>query len=713
MSEAFRGSVPRLRDLIPTPPLCRVLMNELKIMMEVDPNVLKISETLTSIIEKPGLPEDMVPIHMDVFEGFKNLQAELVGSIGEGLHITETFVDELDDVSCGEELDFTVIVSSIKAGPPGSGHPIVVRYLDEWPGYAHLNVAGEDAMETWLPLCTIATDHVGRINQLYLSPVSFTDEFFLLMSCRNSLVTVYNFVNHKIALSDMDFEERNVLSRKRLNLFKRLPMKEPLEESGEHNCDQQTDYLLPYFVITTQEGPAIKSSYLVETSRVQVDMATAIHCPTWPKPAEQWPQRVRPSCWPPVALIESIVRQGCFFVAKSPTHSDTFLEWRTSFVIAERTLMRSLPVTHRACYKIFKGIWRLAFRPPTETYVQSYHIKTIFLWLCEEIPVECWVESQMVPRVFDLLRRLRTCLQQKQCPQYFIPENNLFEQIEDYVIQMILKKVDMSLIMADRMWINNGGLFVLPCSSLTRLAMSPQINASYIESIKMVLEFFFAEAHKDDLTSPQGSKYADNQIDQAHMSKESPDFNDIVVNLAELFVHHIEDPKAKVAIIFVLQHISKVRKKLQPDVYDFLCSRITPASLIRFERRVPGLIYGLSSVISSLGALSELADQLASIEKSQKRAALADNSKGSTPTDEAVDDTDLESLLRTLLAGNTMDSDMEYDSSTVAEYDCDLCDDEILGNRYHCGTCDDFDICESCNTKHGHSHALVQYPSLK
>lgn len=40
-------------------------------------------------------------------------------------------------------------------------------------------------------------------------------------------------------------------------------------------------------------------------------------------------------------------------------------------------------------------------------------------------------------------------------------------------------------------------------------------------------------------------------------------------------------------------------------------------------------------------------------------------------------------------------------------YSCDLCEcDPIAGVRYHCETCDDFDICESCHQEHSHKHPL-------
>lgn len=56
----------------------------------------------------------------------------------------------------------------------------------------------------------------------------------------------------------------------------------------------------------------------------------------------------------------------------------------------------------------------------------SYHLKTIFLWKCEEKPLETW--RHLLESVVDLLKTLADCLKRGSIPQYFIPENNLIDQ---------------------------------------------------------------------------------------------------------------------------------------------------------------------------------------------------------------------------------------------------------------------------------------------
>ena len=52
----------------------------------------------------------------------------------------------------------------------------------------------------------------------------------------------------------------------------------------------------------------------------------------------------------------------------------------------------------------------------------------------------------------------------------------------------------------------------------------------------------------------------------------------------------------------------------------------------------------------------------------------------------------------------------EYDRTPppLDVYDCDGCSVKILGARYHCKYCDDFDLCQDCaigNNKISHMHS--------
>ena len=235
-----------------------------------------------------------------------------------------------------------------------------------------------------------------------------------------------------------------------------------------------------------KKGQQSRKLFFLKTGeRYQVDTAIALKCLTWPKVATSWVSRKRESNWP---SDNSCVKEGCCFVPKSIEDSKTNLEWRVSFVAAESTLKKSLTKMQKACYRIFKGIWRMAFRAPTEKYVQSYHVKTIFLWYCEKMESERFSEELIVSRIFDLLHYLRKCLIERNCPEYFIPDSNLFAAINKKVISKTLEHVNRAISTANKTWIYNRGLFILPSTTLTRIAMSMETTKKFLDSLNKLVK---------------------------------------------------------------------------------------------------------------------------------------------------------------------------------------------------------------------------------
>ena len=47
-------------------------------------------------------------------------------------------------------------------------------------------------------------------------------------------------------------------------------------------------------------------------------------------------------------------------------------------------------------------------------------------------------------------------------------------------------------------------------------------------------------------------------------------------------------------------------------------------------------------------------------------------------------------------------------STGLYEYDCDLCKKNIKSNRFHCVTCDNYDLCKECfiNYRNQHCHYI-------
>lgn len=86
-----------------------------------------------------------------------------------------------------------------------------------------------------------------------------------------------------------------------------------------------------------------------------------------------------------------------------------------------------VPYLQRDCYRIFKSIYYSELQRPK--VLCSYYMKTIFLWVCEKLPMETWQEENLACLLMGLLDDLFHCLVNKECANYFIPQNNMLRHI--------------------------------------------------------------------------------------------------------------------------------------------------------------------------------------------------------------------------------------------------------------------------------------------
>ena len=173
------------------------------------------------------------------------------------------------------------------------------------------------------------------------------------------------------------------------------------------------------------------------------DYVPCLHCVKWTTLAEAWAVRKRPADWPQQEIISEIVSEGCYVVPVSHhQNGDSVLqtEWRLSFSNAEKKLVHSLTMEQCQSYIMAKLVMKQVLRemkenqqePSVKKAPSSYHLKTIFLWKCEEKPSEKW--NNLLESVVDLLSGLVDHLQKGSIPQYFIPENNLIDNIKEDVL---------------------------------------------------------------------------------------------------------------------------------------------------------------------------------------------------------------------------------------------------------------------------------------
>ena len=181
----------------------------------------------------------------------------------------------------------------------------------------------------------------------------------------------------------------------------------------------------------TIQGPSIETwGEYMDRSESGVDSVPSIHCPFWPRGAEEWLHRPRRYGWPTLNDITQITDFGCHLVAVGyPLSACKEMEWRISFSIAERILVWSFNHVQVQCYAVMKIILKefIKVRCSPPNYVLcSYFIKTFLFWKFEVTESTFWRADNFRACISFLLVEFTKCIRDRELPHYFFPSFNLF-----------------------------------------------------------------------------------------------------------------------------------------------------------------------------------------------------------------------------------------------------------------------------------------------
>ncbi|MES9905703.1 MAG: hypothetical protein ABW168_23910 [Sedimenticola sp.] len=174
-----------------------------------------------------------------------------------------------------------------------------------------------------------------------------------------------------------------------------------------------------------RSGPA--AATLVKQS--SVDFVEAYRCRTFPQIATEWVTRTRQHNWPSPEQIHKMCELGCLFVAiGQPNSPEEQMEWRTSFSLQERELMRNLNTVQYKCYVLMKYVKKDMITSGLGDSISSYHCKTCLFYSIESTPAEFWTQDNLVDCLLYCLNTLLKWLVDGFCPNYFIRHDNMFER---------------------------------------------------------------------------------------------------------------------------------------------------------------------------------------------------------------------------------------------------------------------------------------------
>ena len=180
-----------------------------------------------------------------------------------------------------------------------------------------------------------------------------------------------------------------------------------------------------------RHGPCITGAvYVSSGQKLDSDCAYGLFCKSWPDKKQEFFNRKQLHGWPSEKLMNYIRKADCHVVpVGDPTSKNSSLEWRFSFLLAERELIWSFNDTQIQCYFIFKALIKEYINPtvPDDVGLSSYIVKTIIFWQSENLEISAWREDQLLHRVQDCLSYLSQCVLCGRLEHFFYRRNNLLK----------------------------------------------------------------------------------------------------------------------------------------------------------------------------------------------------------------------------------------------------------------------------------------------
>nr|XP_022344730.1 uncharacterized protein LOC111137539 [Crassostrea virginica] len=172
---------------------------------------------------------------------------------------------------------------------------------------------------------------------------------------------------------------------------------------------------------------------------LEYDIAHCFVSDFWPPSASSWANRCH--SWPPPHVVYDIIRSGCHFVAighKLGKHADN--EWRISFSQAEQKLVYAMNHTQFLIYGLMKYFVKEFNngKSEEEKLLCSYHMKTALFWAIQQNTIAHWCPQNLLAGFWVCFKFLLKWVYKGYCPNFFIPENNMFLTKVHGVAQMNL-----------------------------------------------------------------------------------------------------------------------------------------------------------------------------------------------------------------------------------------------------------------------------------
>ena len=184
-------------------------------------------------------------------------------------------------------------------------------------------------------------------------------------------------------------------------------------------------YMLPVPNVT-KHGVAFKQDN--KGGYPDIDIVRAFQSKVLPDCVTDCLMRKRNSDFITASVVEACKSYGCLFVRKEHFQSKgSHLLWRISPSYQERFLMFNFNSVQHKCYVLLKLIKKDIINPALGSEVlTSYHCKTAMLHLIDMTPSQFWRPDNLLLCLNTALHCLLLWSIDSNCPNFFIPDENMF-----------------------------------------------------------------------------------------------------------------------------------------------------------------------------------------------------------------------------------------------------------------------------------------------
>ncbi|XP_060581530.1 uncharacterized protein LOC132738119 [Ruditapes philippinarum] len=218
-------------------------------------------------------------------------------------------------------------------------------------------------------------------------------------------------------------QERYVNDADNLKRTEVLNIKRSLEKTN-NKCIVASARFRGQFIIpgNTSHGPCISDGIY--------DFAISLYGSVWPSEAMKRLSTSKSKRWLCESFVNELISEGCIYVPVGPKYYYSGTLWRISFAKAERRLILSMRYVQWLCYGLLKIVFKEGIGKTLTEYgtICSYFLKTCLFWLIEETDNDenVWNQDNIFNCYMMCLDKLTIWVEMMNCPNFIIPENNMF-----------------------------------------------------------------------------------------------------------------------------------------------------------------------------------------------------------------------------------------------------------------------------------------------